>query len=898
VSSLAAGTKLGPYEIVAAAGAGGMGEVYRARDTRLGRDVAIKVLPSHLSSNAEFKSRFEREAKTISSLQHPHICVLYDVGRDEASGADFLVMEYLEGETLAERLKRGAMKLDETLKTGLEIADALEKAHRQGLVHRDLKPGNVMLTAGGAKLLDFGLAKPVVLGAGAGSGAPPSFTAAATAASASPVSPLTTAGTMVGTFQYMSPEQIEGREADARSDIFALGAVLYEMATGRRAFEGKSSLSVASAILEKDPEPISAVQPLTPPALEHVVRTCLAKNAEERWQSAGDIARQLRWMRESGVQALPATAPQKRPNLAAYGALALVAAMAAVAALVLLLGPRGAAPSPVARVTIEAPAGTSFPDPAPGPLLTFSPDGRRMAMIAMGGGNNRLYLRDLDSWDARALANTEGAENAFFSPDGRWIAFSTGRALKKIPAEGGPAVTIAERTFGGGAWLRDDTIIYPPAYTMGLWRMPASGGLGEMLTTPDAGKGELGHWWPEALPSQKHILFTIFSTPVERSRIGLLSLETGEVRVLVEGAIFGRYSPSGHLVYSTTHTVMAVPFDADKGVVTGKPVAVLQDVSVNTSDGHAQFAISQTGTLAYIGQAVLAGRYRLTWVDRKGVQQPVHEDIRPLAGDPRLSPDGRRILVTVRDRVRDVWMYDLDRQGWSRLTRGPMNEFGAIWAADGRSIIHALEEPMFALWQRSVDGTGTPRAIAPAPDDRVPMDISPDGKTLLFSESKTETGFDVWALRLDGQQEPQPLLRGQASEAAPAFSPDGRFVAYRSDESGRAEVYVRTYPEEGGRWQVSTEGGDSPLWSRDGRELFYRHRNKVMAVTVSTQGGFRASRPVELFEGDFATDYVNRAYDLSRDGQRFLMVRREPSEVPPRANLVLNWFQEVRERVR
>ncbi len=889
--SLTPGTRLGPYEILSPIGAGGMGEVYRARDTRLERTVAVKIVSEHFSSDAERRQRFEREAKAISSLNHPHICTLYDVGRQD--GVDFLVMEHLEGETLAHRLVRGPLPTEQLLRIGTEMAGALDKAHRQGVVHRDLKPGNVMLTKSGAKLLDFGLAKPVPLKLASGT--------SATVTAAKPTSPITQQGIVVGTFQYMSPEQIEGKEADPRSDIFALGAVLYEMATGKRAFEGKSHISVASAVLEKQPEPISAVQPLAPVALEHVVKVCLAKDPEERWQSAADVARELRWIAQqtTTMQASAAARfgfPRRTSALWMLVAVVALATGALFSWLALHNQPSAATAQPKVRFTVEAPLQQATVDIA-NRVFEFSADGSRLAMVPGDGDHRYIYLRRMSELEAGRLENTQGAFNPFFSPDGRWIAYTVGRTLKRISVDGGVPQPVCDAEWGGGTWLNDDTIVYTPAYITGLWQVSASGGTPRMLTTPDKSKGELGHWWPQVLPDQKSILFTIFHIPADRSRIGVLSLETGKVKAVLEGGMSARYVSSGHLLFARSGTLMAAPFDLRRLEVTGSPVPVLDGVAEEPTNGMAQYSVSSQGALAYL-PASFQSKSKVVWVDRKGAAKPVSATEREYRADLRLSPDGRRLAVSAMAGNRDLWVHDMERGTWTRLTQWGGADFNPAWIVDGRQLVFVSERPIFELHRKAADGSGTEEVLGSGLYDRYPTGISPDGKLLAFTESHTETAGDIALLRLDGKGQPEPFLKTPFIEGGAVFSPDGRYLTYHSNESGRFEVYVTRYPGAQDRWQVSVDGGYGPLWSANGRELFYRNGDQMMAVAVQAGSGFSAGRPYTVFEGRFENYFPwNRGYDVTRDGQRFVMVRREESTAPVRVHVVLNWLDELKARV-
>jgi Tol biopolymer transport system component len=883
--TLAAGTRLGPYEILSPVGAGGMGEVYRARDTRLEREVAVKVLPAHLSSSEEMRQRFEREAKAISQLSHPHICALYDVGSHD--GVEYLVMEYLEGETLAARLVKGPVPTEQLLKWGVEIADALDKAHRQGIVHRDLKPGNVMLTKSGVKLLDFGLAKalPSPPGRGQGEG----LTSLPTQAN------LTQEGTILGTFQYMAPEQLEGKDADARTDIFAFGAVLYEMATGQKAFSGKSQASLIASILTSDPAPVSTIQPMTPQALDRVVKTCLAKDPEDRWQSAHDIGSELAWVAQGGSQAgaaAPVAAFRRRRDRVTWGVVGTLAgAMAAALATWVLL--RGSAPAQrrLTRVAIPIPPAQTLALENH-VSVALSPDGRRLAYVARKGDTKQLYLRALDAAEATPLAGTEGAFTPFFSPDGQWLGFYADGKLKKISLAGGTPVTLCSiaEPLVGAAWGPDDTIVFPPNWAGGLARVSASGGSPEPLTKPTLKGEDRGHIWPEWLPGGKAILFTVFTGgSLDDYQIAARTLATGEQKILIKGGTFGRYVASGHIVYARGGTLFAVSFDARRLEVTGAPFPVAQGVSEN-SNGGAEFAVSRDGTLVYVAGGLQMSERSMLWVDRKGAATPVTRVRRPFS-NPRLSPDGKRITVTIGAETYDVWVLDLARDSLTRFSFGK-DDGDPVWSPDGQRIVFdSSQAGFYNIYVRPSDGSGSEQRLTNDQDADFPMSWSPDGRLLAFVKTRADVP-EIWLYPFEKDAQPRPFLQGAYRHQWARFSPDGRWMAYGSNESGRFEVYVTPFPGPGGKWQISNEGGEQPLWAPNGREIFYRKDKKVMRVAVATSPAFSASRPELLFEGEYQGEW-----DVAPDGQRFLMVKEEGAEsAPKQINLVLNWFEELKAR--
>jgi len=850
------GRRLGPYEILSAIGAGGMGEVYKARDTRLDRTVAIKVLPAHLADRADLRERFEREAKTIASLNHPHICTLYDTGHQD--DIDFLVMEYLEGETLAQRLAKGALPIQQVLQYAIEISDALDKAHRKGVTHRDLKPGNIMLTKSGTKLLDFGLAKLKQEAAPASA----QLTELPTAKD-----PLTAQGTLLGTLQYMAPEQVEGKEVDARTDIFAFGVVAYEMATGKKCFEGKSQASLIAKILEIDPLPISSLQPMTPPALDRVMKKCLSKEPDSRWQTAKDLCDEWRWIEEGG--SLVASAPS--------------------------------APGRVCRLSVTLPPGQELAGLINGPAVAISPDGTHLAYVARQGGIQQLYLRAMDSLEARPIPGTFGAFNPFFSPDDQWLAFFAGGKLKKVHVTGGAALNLGDVTFPYGAsWGGHGKIAFAPNAGGGLFQVSDAGGAAHPLTR--VGKGESNHGWPEFLPGGNAVLFGAGTTANNwtNAQIAVQSLGTGERRNLFQGATQPRFSPTGHLVYAQGGNLMAVPLDLERLIGMGAAVPVVEGVLQNTFSGAAQYSISAIGSLVYVsGSIQLAAQSRLLWVSRNGVEQPLSAPVRSYM-IPRLSPDGLRIAVGIFEQESQTWIYDLSRETLTRFTFAGSANINPVWIPDGKRIaFQSNKEGPFNLFWQLADGSGGLERLTTSKYLHGAHSWSPDGQLLAFVEVNPATGVDIWVLRL-GDRKPQPFLRTRFNEAAPRFSPDGNWLAYMSDESGRYEIYVQPYPGPGGKWQISTEGGSEPVWNRNGGELFYRSGDKMLAVDIATQPGFAAGTPRMLFEGRYQTaPFPIANYDVSPDGERFLMLKtaEQAEAAPTQINVVLNWFEELKQKV-
>jgi Tol biopolymer transport system component/predicted Ser/Thr protein kinase len=883
------GNRLGPYEIQSAIGAGGMGEVYKARDTRLERTVAIKVLPAHLADQPEVRERFEREAKTIAGLNHPHICVLHDIGRHE--GTDFLVMEYLEGETLAARLLKGPLPVDQVLRYAIEIADALDKAHRKGITHRDLKPGNIMLTKNGTKLLDFGLAKLKE--------------AAAPADSVSQMPTLshnpTAQGMLLGTIQYMAPEQVEGKndEVDGRTDIFAFGAVAYEMATGKKAFEGKTNASVMSKIMQVDPPPISSLQPMTPPTLDRIVKKCLAKEPERRWQAASDVCDELKWISEGGAKpAPPAAASQSPARPKAWAAIAGAACLvlALVAALVWRFKPGLAEPVPAAvtRSVFNLPAGARLAG-LDRPAIALSPDGKLLVYVAEQNNDRRLFLRPMNSFDARAIPGTDGATAPFFSPDSQWIGFVASDGLRKVPVSGGSPVPVTAVSMPGevvsATWGADDTIVFQT--TGDLWRVPSAGGQPERLNALAA--GELSTQFPIFLPGARGVLFS-GSLSGGAPAIKVRNFRTNEQTSLLPRGAYASYAASGHIIYAQSGILMAAPFDLERLEVTGPAVPVIEGV-VGGGAGAlgavaTQYSISENGSLVYVPGPSQGPQDTMVWVSRNGDEQSLGAPASTYV-NPRLSPDGRLVAVGVDGAVE---IYDTVRGTLTRLTFGALAG-NPVWTPDSKRVTFQTGTPPNLSWQLA-DGSAPAERLATSAQRQAAGSWSADGQLLAFTETNS-TGQDNWIFRLSDRKA-EPLMNAAYNEGTPKFSPDGRWLAYASDESGRWEVYVRSYPGPGGKWQISTGGGKEPAWNPNGRELFYRDGDRMMSVEVAAQPSFAPGRPKVLFEGRYRpTNASLAAYDVSPDGQRFLMVKQAglSSAIPTQIYVVQNWFEELKQRV-
>jgi len=899
---LTSGTKLGPYEIQSPLGAGGMGEVYRARDTRLGRDVAIKVLPAHLSGNLDLKQRLEREAKAISSLNHPHICILHDVGSQD--GVDFLVMEHLEGETLSDRLQRGALALDEALEIAIQTADALDKAHARGIVHRDLKPGNIMLTSNGTKLMDFGLAKPAPgLSSAAAVPMTPTTPTISVAALAGSASPLTQKGTVVGTFQYMSPEVLQGAEADARSDIFSFGCVLYEMIAGRRAFDGKSQFSVLGAILDHEPERVSAVRPSSPARLDETVRRCLAKNPDQRYGCMHDVRIQLEALAEIAPQA--AAQPESAMAAPSSSRLAwLIAGLAALVALSVgaayfLRAPNSAS---VVQSSILPPTGTSFVTilPSSGPPV-FSPNGTRLAFTARDDkGKVLLYVRPLTSMTAQALTGTDDAMYPFWSADSREIGFFADGKLKMISAGGGPPQTICDAPNGrGGAWGRDGRIVFAPSTTQPLSWVSAAGGTPVPATKIDVSQGENSHRWPSVLPDGKHFLFWARSSRgAQESLLYVGELGSLQAKVVMKSESMGMYA-SGHLLFLRDQTLMAQPFDQSRLELSGDPVPIAEHVGLNGATARPLFSASETGALIYqSGQA--GGGWNLLWRSREGKQVgSAAQADRYVA--PALSPDGSRLAVMIfsgAQGIGDIWVFDLVRGTNTRLTFGPGSKSSPAWTPDGKMVAYSsTAKGLPHIYARAADGSGTEKTILETPDfHEVPGSFSLDGRYLVYARHLSkESAYHLWVLPLFGEGKPFPIVQTAFEEGFATVSPDGKWMAYQNNESGRTEIYITAFPGGGAKWQVSTDGGTVPRWRRDGKELYFLDTaNNIVAVDVSVSGNaVHLGAPHALFQSAVIQREYG-AYDVTADGKKFLINSGNVNAGSDPLTLVLNWPAELK----
>jgi len=878
------GTTLSHYKITDLLGKGGMGEVYRATDTRLDRAVAIKLLPPQFTDHLELRQRFEHEAKALAGLSHPHICTLHDVGHE--GGVHFLVMELVEGETVADRLAKGRLPVELALTVAIEIADALDVAHRSGIIHRDIKPSNLMLTKSGAKVLDFGLARP-------NSSPVPS------PEQATEPTPLTAEGSIIGTLSHMAPEQVKGQATDARTDIFALGTVLYEALTCRRAFEGEGQAELIASILNTEPTSLRRRRPETPAALARAIERCLAKDPNDRWQSARDLVLELRWIASpESREVAPAAASNSRnwPLRVAW-ALAFVSLLT-LAIVTLRPEPSVLRPGP-SRLSVQ------LPESVRSPFVRVSPDGRWLTFSAISGGNSQLWLRSLDSVTSRPLDHTQGGQFPFWSPNSQRIGFFADGDLKVLDLGGGPPRVLCEvpGRFNMGTWGSDGTILYTVNEAPGqdgIYRVADSGGSPTRLRLEDEDGTELYGVWPSFLPESQQFFFVGFSMddPEEFTAVlRIASTDDPRSQSLLDGRLFDsrvEFAPPGHLLYTRDGTLLAHPFDPGQLRFTAEPTTIAERIEEYGPVGLDNFSVSGNGVLAY--QTEYARHSELQWRRRDGTTLGTIGEPGAYI-DARLGPRGQQLAVSKTvDGVTDVWIYDLGRDVETRFSPSTGYSAMAAWSPDGTQLAFAMavNAPPF-LHVKPIE-LGDAEALLPSTGTlQLALDWSRNGRELLYGERHPEAGWDLWVLPMEGDRTPVPLHRSEYREGSGAFSPDGEWLAYSSDESGRSEIYLESYPSQRRRRRISTHGGTEPRWRADGRELFYLGpAGELLAVELSGDGNLDPGIPSTLFTLGLAPDAFNN-YDVSADGQRFVVITPIPGGADP-PTIMVNWQALIEEK--
>jgi serine/threonine protein kinase/Tol biopolymer transport system component len=889
------GKTLGHYRIFEQIGAGGMGVVYRATDTQLGRDVALKVLPEGFARDYERMARFKREAQLLATLNHPGIATIY--GLEESGDVRAIAMELVDGPTLADCLYSGPIPLEDALPIARQIAEALEAAHEKGIIHRDLKPANVKVTPGGkVKVLDFGLAKALVEASGAGN-----ITGSPTISEIA-----SRAGVILGTAAYMSPEQARGKPLDRRTDVWSFGCLLYEMLTGKNSFGGDTVSDTIARIIEREPD-WHALPEQTPQGVRQVLRRCLQKDPQRRLHDIADARLEIEETLASPLPGMPAAAPpapESRPvwwRSATLWISIIIGAAGIGFGIWTLRHTPPSAHGPLVRFSVTLPlneqlGGLDFPS------VALSPTGTHLAYVANRGSLSRLFLHRMDNLQDEPISGTEHALGPFFSPDGQWLGFFADGKLMKTSIGGGAPTVLCDAPIGFGAvWGTDNTITFAPTGGSGLMQVSAAGGTPREITKLNEEKGEFSHRWPDLLPGGKTLLFTVGATGSwDDAQIVAQSLDTGERHVLITGGTFPHYLPTGHLVYARGGSLMAVPFDITYPKVTGPAMVVLSKVWVSI-DGAAQFGLSPLGHIVYVAGSPPGREHTLVWVDRSRVMEPLASPGRNYS-EPRLSPDGRRLAVTITQNSENIWIHDVPTGSFTQLTFEGNNSM-PVWTLDGARIAFASNKAgALNLFWKQADGSGNDERLTTGGQSQAPYSWSPRSHSLVFVEQSPTTGRDIWMLSIDRDLKSRAILQSPFNETGPALSPDGRWLAYVSDESGHNEVYViplMSAPGAQARRQVSTDGGTEPLWSREGSEIFYRVGNKMMACKTRTAPDFQAGPPQLLFEGAYEKGRDSRpAYDVTADGRRFLMLRSDNSEsAPTRFEIVLEWFEELKRRV-
>ena len=882
------GRTLAHYEVLEKIGQGGMGEVYRARDRKLGRDVALKVLPASFAENPERLARFEHEAKLLASLNHPHIATLYDL--EDEDGVRFLTMELVDGETLAERIARGPIAFSEAVALFVQIAEGLEAAHKKGVVHRDLKPANIKITSEGVvKILDFGLAKALQS---------EEIDRQAHASESPTMTKGTALGVILGTAPYMSPEQARGKPIDKRTDVWSFGCCLYEALTGSPAFGGETVSDTIAKLLEREPV-WEALPKTTAVALRTLLKRCLRKDPNKRLHDIADARIELEEIESSPSEtSQPAAAPQGKAMLG----VTIVFGMVLGVSLLSLVGSGEIEDARVVRSVMPLDPATGLTLLHVSPSVAISPDGRRVAFVGGPSSSRRLYIRALNEPAARVVEGTVGASMPFFSPDGSWLGFAADRKLMKVSISGGAPISIVDRQGfrRGASWGPDGWIVYNRSFNSGLSRVHEEGGEPEVLTTPDPLKRERTHRLPDVLPGGKAVLFTLGTTDIptfDEASIAVLDLETRQYRILFEGGTSPRFSSTGHIVYARDGELLAVPFDIDALEVRGSPIPVVAGVSTSPLGGNAEFALSHNATLIYSPGDSWGDDNRVVWVDRAGRLAPLIDAPRSYLQELRLSPDGKSLAVWIDGANSSVWIYDIARGTLGRLTSSSFMNNNPVWAPDGEWIAFRSDRDggNANLYVQAISGTGEAERVTISAHLQDAGSWSPDGRLVAFDELSLDTGVDLWTVDLVEDRTTTPYLQTEFNEQAPSFSPDGRWIAYQSDATGRDEIYIGPFPASTHRWQVSTEGGVEPRWSSDGRELFYRSGRKMMAVDVQTGSEPILGKPIALFE---TSEGIGNAFDVAPDAQRFVMIDESADPLPPYLNLVLNWDEELKRMVR